>query len=148
MHADKHESFRQIDIMIFGGDGQAFPKVPGLILGTYCLRYSHAVWILFGIFIPHKRQICMLPRGGSSSNCSKFTKICSFLLTARMPCLSKICLDSQNKKFAISLQVRDEVNFFMQFSASWFQSFGYQIYLKSDTVIIEGHDQAFSKYSK
>ena len=148
MHADKHESFRQIDIMIFGGDSQAFPKAPGLILGTYCLRCPHAVWILFVIFIPHKRQICMLPRGGSSSNCSKFTKIYPFLLTARMPCLSKICLGSQNKKFAISLQVRDEVNFFMQFSASWFQSFGYQIYLKSDTVIIEGHDQAFSKYSK
>ena len=26
MHADKHESFLQIDAMIFDGDGQAFPK--------------------------------------------------------------------------------------------------------------------------
>ena len=26
MHADKHESFLQIDTMVFGGDGQAFPK--------------------------------------------------------------------------------------------------------------------------
>ena len=26
--ADKHESFLQIDTMIFDGDGQAFPKLP------------------------------------------------------------------------------------------------------------------------
>ena len=26
LHADKHESFLQIDIMIFDGDGQPFPK--------------------------------------------------------------------------------------------------------------------------
>ena len=26
LHADKHESFLQIDIMIFNGDGQAFLK--------------------------------------------------------------------------------------------------------------------------
>ena len=26
MHADKNESFLQIDAMIFDGDGQAFPK--------------------------------------------------------------------------------------------------------------------------
>ena len=26
LHADKHESFLQIDTMIFDGDGQAFPK--------------------------------------------------------------------------------------------------------------------------
>ena len=30
LHADKHESFLQIDTMIFGGDGQAFPKFPKL----------------------------------------------------------------------------------------------------------------------
>ena len=28
LHADKHESFLQIDTMIFDGDGQAFPKLP------------------------------------------------------------------------------------------------------------------------
>ena len=28
MHADKHESFLQIDTMIFDGDGQAFPTLP------------------------------------------------------------------------------------------------------------------------
>ena len=28
LHADKHESFLQIDSMIFYGDGQAFPKFP------------------------------------------------------------------------------------------------------------------------
>ena len=28
LHADKHESFLQIDTMIFDGDGQAFPKFP------------------------------------------------------------------------------------------------------------------------
>ena len=27
-HADKHESFLQIDTMIFVGDGQAFPMCP------------------------------------------------------------------------------------------------------------------------
>ena len=27
-HADKHESFQQIDAMIFDGDDQAFPKFP------------------------------------------------------------------------------------------------------------------------
>ena len=26
LHADKHESFLETDIMIFDGDGQAFPK--------------------------------------------------------------------------------------------------------------------------
>ena len=26
LHADKHESFLQIDTMIFNGNGQAFPK--------------------------------------------------------------------------------------------------------------------------
>ena len=30
LHVDKHESFLQIDTMIFGGDGQAFPKFPKL----------------------------------------------------------------------------------------------------------------------
>ena len=28
LHADKHESFLQIHIMILDGDGQAFPKFP------------------------------------------------------------------------------------------------------------------------
>ena len=28
MQADKHESFLQIDTMIFDGDGQAFPNYP------------------------------------------------------------------------------------------------------------------------
>ena len=28
LYADKHESFIQIDSMIFDGDGQAFPKFP------------------------------------------------------------------------------------------------------------------------
>ena len=28
LHADKHESYLQIDFMIFDGDGQAFPKFP------------------------------------------------------------------------------------------------------------------------
>ena len=28
LHADKHESFLQIDVMIFDGDGQALPKLP------------------------------------------------------------------------------------------------------------------------
>ena len=28
LHADNHESFLQIDTMIFDGDGPAFPKLP------------------------------------------------------------------------------------------------------------------------
>ena len=28
LHADKHESFLQIDTITFDGDGQAFPKFP------------------------------------------------------------------------------------------------------------------------
>ena len=28
LYADKHESFLQIDSIIFDGDGQAFPKFP------------------------------------------------------------------------------------------------------------------------
>ena len=28
LHVGKHESFLQIDTMIFDGDGQAFPKYP------------------------------------------------------------------------------------------------------------------------
>ena len=28
LHADKHESFLQIHIMILDGDGQAFPEFP------------------------------------------------------------------------------------------------------------------------
>ena len=30
LYADKHGSFLQINTMIFGGDGQAFPKFPKL----------------------------------------------------------------------------------------------------------------------
>ena len=61
---------------------------------------------------------------------------------------------SQNSKFALSLQylkkeVRDEVDFVHQkFSTGWFQHFGRQSFLQGDTIIIDGHDQAFSKYSK
>ena len=36
-------------------------------------------------------------------------------------------------------EVRDEVDF---------QQFGHQCFLQGDTIIIDGHNQAFSKYSK
>ena len=65
---------------------------------------------------------------------------------------------SQNSKFAMSLQylqkeVRYEVDFFAKrwtskFPTSWLQHFGHQSFLQEDTIIIDGHDQAFSKYSK
>ena len=32
LRADKHESFLQINTMIFGGDGQAFSKFPKLLV--------------------------------------------------------------------------------------------------------------------
>ena len=28
LHVDRHESFLQVDTMVFYGDGQAFPKFP------------------------------------------------------------------------------------------------------------------------
>ena len=63
---------------------------------------------------------------------------------------------SQNNKFTMYLQYlkkygvkRDEVDFFeVEFPTSWFQYFGHQIFLQGDTIVIEEHDQAFSKYSK
>ena len=35
-----------------------------------------------------------------------------------------------------------------KFPTSWFQHFGYLSFLQRDTIIIDGHDQVFSKYSK
>ena len=34
-----------------------------------------------------------------------------------------------------------------KFHTSWFQHFGHQSLLHGDIAIIDGHDQAFSKYS-
>ena len=56
-----------------------------------------------------------------------------------------------NSKFAISLQylkkeVRDEVDFFHADKRLKFPE--HQGFLQGDTVIIDGHGQAFSKYSK
>ena len=45
----------------------------------------------------------------------------------------------------------DEVDFLhadKQFPTSWFQHFGHQSFLQGDIIIINGHDQAFWKYSK
>ena len=77
---------------------------------------------------------------------------------------------TQNNKFTISLRylkkkVSDEVDFLqadknesllqmnnmqinINFLISWFQDFRPQSLLQGDTIIIDGHDQAFSKYSK
>ena len=69
----------------------------------------------------------------------------------------KHCQISQNSKFAMSLQylikeVRDEVDILhaykQKFSASWFQNSGRQHFLQGDSNIIDGQDQAFSKYCK
>ena len=63
----------------------------------------------------------------------------------------------QNFQFVVSLQyLIKEVRwswFFAcretwKFPASWFQHFGHQSLLQNDTIIIDGHNQAFSKYSK
>ena len=35
-----------------------------------------------------------------------------------------------------------------KFLTCWFQHFRHQSFLQSDTIIIDEHDQAFSKYSK
>ena len=61
---------------------------------------------------------------------------------------------SQNSKFTMYLQylkqeVRDEVDFLhVDKHQSCFQNFGHQNFLQFDTIIIDGHDPAFSKYSK
>ena len=52
---------------------------------------------------------------------------------------------SQNSNFAISLQylekeIRDDIDFL--------QIDKHQSFLEGDTIIIDGHDQASSKYSK
>ena len=86
LYANKHESFLQVDTMIFDGGGQAFQN-------------------------------------------------------------------SQNSKFTMSLQypkkeLRDENDFLHADKQSWFQHFGHQSFLQDDTIIIDGHDQAFSKCPK
>ena len=43
-------------------------------------------------------------------------------------------------------EVRDEVDF-LKFPTSWFQHFVNQSFLQDDTIIIDEHDYAFSKYS-
>ena len=47
-------------------------------------------------------------------------------------------------------EVRDEVDFFhaAKHQRSWFQHFGDQSFLQGDTIIIDGHNLACSKYSK
>ena len=60
-------------------------------------------------------------------------------------------------KYVMSLQylknkVRDEVDFLhainIKFPVIWSQHFRYQSLLQVGTIIIDGQDQAFSKYSK
>ena len=65
---------------------------------------------------------------------------------------------SQNSKFAISLQylkkeVKDEVDFMhankhQSFVKVCFNTLGIKLSYKVDIIIIDGHDQAFSNYSK
>ena len=64
---------------------------------------------------------------------------------------------SQNNKFAMSLclqylkkEIRNEADFLhpgkYQGPTSWFQHFRHQSFPQGDTIIIDKHDQAFSKY--
>ena len=65
---------------------------------------------------------------------------------------------SQNSNFSMSLQyleeeVRDEVDFLdadkhQSFLQVDFNTLGKQSFLQDDSIIIDGHDQAFSNYSK
>ena len=65
---------------------------------------------------------------------------------------------SQNSKFAMSLQylqkeVKDEVDFLhadkhQGFLKVYFNILGIKVSFKVDIIIINGHDQAFSNYSK
>ena len=41
LHTDKHESFLQIDVIIFDGNGQAFPKLPkSLVCNVFAIAMS------------------------------------------------------------------------------------------------------------
>ena len=65
---------------------------------------------------------------------------------------------SQNSKFAMSLQylkkeVKDEVDFLhadkhQSFLKVYFNTLGIKVSYKVNIIIINGHDQAFSNYSK
>ena len=65
---------------------------------------------------------------------------------------------SQNSEFAMSLQylkkeVKDEVDFLhadkhQSFLKVYFNTLGIKVSYKVDIIIINGHDQAFSNYSK
>ena len=65
---------------------------------------------------------------------------------------------SQNSKFAMSLQylkkeVKDEVDFLhadkhQSFLKVYFNTLGIKVSYKVDIIIINGHDQTFSNYSK
>ena len=65
---------------------------------------------------------------------------------------------SQNSKFAMSLQypkkeVKDEAGFLhadkhQSFLKVYFNTLGIKVSYKVDIIIINGHDQAFSNYSK
>ena len=59
---------------------------------------------------------------------------------------------SQNSKFGMSLQclekeVRDEIDF-LHAPTSWFQHFENQSFVQGDTIITDGHGQAFSNHLK
>ena len=66
--------------------------------------------------------------------------------------------NSQNSKFAISLQyltkeVKDEVDFLyadkhQSFLKVYFNTLGIKVSYKVHIIVIDGHDQAFSSYSK
>ena len=65
---------------------------------------------------------------------------------------------SQNSEFAVSLQylkkeVKDQVDFshadkHQSFLKLYFNTLGIKVFYKFDIIIINGHDQAFSNYSK
>lgn len=82
----------------------SYDTTSGLILDSYSVQYPHAM--LFLIFFGISLQICIICilLGVSSLNCSKFTKMCPFLIRpARMPCFSKRCLGRKNRIFFIIL---------------------------------------------
>ena len=72
--------------------------------------------------------------------------------------MAKHSQSSQNSKFAMSLQylkkeVKDEVDFLhadkhQSFLKVYFNTLGIKVSYKVNIIIINGHDQAFSNYSK
>ena len=90
--------------------------------------------------------------------CLKINRFLQIAFIILGVCVARHAQITQNNKFAISLQSRkknvsDEVDFLQadkheSFLKYYFNTLGIKVSYKVDIIIINGHDQAFSNYSK